>query len=474
MERDDEPAQLAYAQALADWADAGGYDIEVLWDACCTTRRSACRTTRSGSARCAPCRAASRSGSCWRRCCAGRTRCCCSTSRTTTSTCPASEWLEQRLRRDARRRCCTSATTASCWPAPPPRIVTLELGAAGNTAWMHGGGFADYHEARADAERPARGAAPALGRGARQAQGAGADATRTRPTYNDGMATPLPGGADPAAQVRGGRPAAGDRRASSSVSMRLHGGRTGKRAVVCEQLELTGLMAPFDLEVWFGERVAVLGSNGSGKSHFLRLLALGGSDPEVEHRPVGDVPPPAVAHTGVARLGARVRPGWFAQTHEHPELVGRTLLEILHRGDEHRDGHGPRAGEPRARPVRARARRRAAVRDAVRRAAGPVPDPAAGAVRRDAAAARRADGQPRPRQSPRRWRRGSTRSRARSSRSPTTGGSPAASTASWCSAPTARSARPPSRCGTRPARSARSRRTAADAGTRDFSHLLSG
>ena len=48
-------------------------------------------------------------------------------------------------------------------------------------------------------------------------------------------------------------------------------------------------------------------------------------------------------HTGVARLGARVRPGWFAQTHEHPELIGRTLLEILHRGDDHRDGMGREA-----------------------------------------------------------------------------------------------------------------------------------
>ena len=47
-----------------------------------------------------------------------------------------------------------------------------------------------------------------------------------------------------------------------------------------------------------------------------------------------------MAHTGQARLGARVRPGWFAQTHAHPELVGRTLLEILHRGDEHREGMG--------------------------------------------------------------------------------------------------------------------------------------
>jgi ATPase subunit of ABC transporter with duplicated ATPase domains len=103
-------------------------------------------------------------------------------------------------------------------------------------------------------------------------------------------------------------------------------------------------MRPFDLEVWYGERVAVLGSNGSGKSHFLRLLARGGSMPDLEHEPVGDAAAiPPVAHAGRARLGARVRPGWFVQTHEHPELVGRTLLEILHRGDVTPDGRG-RAG----------------------------------------------------------------------------------------------------------------------------------
>jgi ATPase subunit of ABC transporter with duplicated ATPase domains len=56
----------------------------------------------------------------------------------------------------------------------------------------------------------------------------------------------------------------------------------------------------------------VLGSNGSGKSHFLRLLA--GEN---------------VAHTGEWKLGARVMPGHFAQTHAHPELIGRTLVDIL-------------------------------------------------------------------------------------------------------------------------------------------------
>jgi energy-coupling factor transporter ATP-binding protein EcfA2 len=74
--------------------------------------------------------------------------------------------------------------------------------------------------------------------------------------------------------------------------MRLRGGRTGLRAITCAGLELTGLMKPFGLEVFYGERVAVLGSNGSGKSHFLRLLA--GAD---------------VAHTGSWKLGARVVPG---------------------------------------------------------------------------------------------------------------------------------------------------------------------
>jgi ATPase subunit of ABC transporter with duplicated ATPase domains len=97
-----------------------------------------------------------------------------------------------------------------------------------------------------------------------------------------------------------------------NVRMRLRGGRTGKRAVICESLELTGLMNAFDLEVWYGDRVAVLGSNGSGKSSFLQLL--GGAD---------------VPHQGVARLGARVVPGLFAQTHARPDLAGRYPAEIL-------------------------------------------------------------------------------------------------------------------------------------------------
>ena len=65
----------------------------------------------------------------------------------------------------------------------------------------------------------------------------------------------------------------------------------------------------------------MLGSNGAGKSHFLRLLA--GQD---------------VAHTGGWRLGARVVPGFFAQTHAHPEWLDETLVDLLWRGDGERPG----------------------------------------------------------------------------------------------------------------------------------------
>jgi ATPase subunit of ABC transporter with duplicated ATPase domains len=112
-----------------------------------------------------------------------------------------------------------------------------------------------------------------------------------------------------------------DKPADERVAMRLRGGRTGVRAVICEQLELSGLMQPFEEEIYYGERVAVLGANGAGKSHFLRLL---GGQP--------------VAHTGGWRLGARVVPGLFAQTHTHPEWRGRPLVDLLWSGEDGRSG----------------------------------------------------------------------------------------------------------------------------------------
>jgi ATPase subunit of ABC transporter with duplicated ATPase domains len=334
MDDDSERNQMRYAEALAEWADAGGYDVEVVWDVCTIAglgvpfERAKYRelgTLSGGEQKRLVLEFLLR----------GPDEVLLLDEPDNFLDVPGKEWLEARINESPKTILYVSHDR-ELLNHTATRVVTVELGAAGNTVWTHPGGFASYHDARR-----ARFARFEELRKRWDEEHAKLKALvlryKIKAEYNDGMAAQYK-----AAQTRlrkfeeAGPPQAIPR--EQQVTMRLRGGRTGKRAVVCEDLELTGLMKPFDLEVWYGERVAVLGSNGSGKSHFLRLLAAGGSDPDVEHRPVDDVPIQPVRHSGRARLGARVRPGWFVQTHEHPELVGRTLLEILHRGDAHRDG----------------------------------------------------------------------------------------------------------------------------------------
>ncbi len=334
MDTDDEPTQLRYATALAEWTDAGGYDAEVLWDMCCTAAlglpydRAKWRdlTTLSGGEQKRLVLEALLSGP---------DEVLLLDEPDNFLDVPGKRWLEERIVASPKtilfishdRELLNNTAT---------RIVTIELGAAGNTVWTHPGGFASYHDAR----RRRFERLEELRRRWDEEHKSLKDLVvmyRQKAAYNADMASRLQAAVTRLERFEAAGPPLAVPR-EQRVRMRLGGGRTGKRVVVCESLELTGLMRPFDLEVWFGERVAVLGSNGSGKSHFLRLLAGGGTDPEREHLPVADTPVPPVEHTGRARLGARVRPGWFVQTHEHPELIGRTLLEILHRGDERRAG----------------------------------------------------------------------------------------------------------------------------------------
>ena len=105
--------------------------------------------------------------------------------------------------RVAKSRSSTSRTTGSCWPRPP----TGWWPSRAASAWVHPGGFASWHEARV--ARHERLEERRRRWDEEHAEAARADAdvqAEGRLQRRAGLA--VPGGADPAAQVRGGRAAA--------------------------------------------------------------------------------------------------------------------------------------------------------------------------------------------------------------------------------------------------------------------------
>ncbi|MER5518466.1 ATP-binding cassette domain-containing protein [Streptomyces sp. NPDC002763] len=308
MTVDDEAAQMKYAQALANWAEARGYEAETLWDMCTMAALGMpyekaqwrqVRTLSGGEQKRLVLEALLR----------GPDEVLLLDEPDNYLDVPGKRWLEERLAETGKTVLFVSHDRELLARAAG-RIIAVEPGPAGSDVWVHGGGFGSFHEARQERfarfEELRRRWAEKHAQLRKLVQDLQQYAARS-----DDMASRYQ-----AARTRLrkfeeiGPPPEPPRK--QEIRMRLGGGRTGVRAVTCEHLELTGLMKPFSLEVFYGERVAVLGSNGSGKSHFLRLLA--GED---------------VDHTGTVKLGARVIPGHFAQTHAHPELMGHTLVDIL-------------------------------------------------------------------------------------------------------------------------------------------------
>ena len=320
MERDDEQTQLRYAHALVDWGDAGGYDAEVLWDVCTTSALGvaydACRyrqlsTLSGGEQKRLALEALLR----------GPAEVLLLDEPDNYLDVPGKRWLEAALAESPKTVLFVSHDR-ELLRRTATRVVTIEA----HGAWVHGGGFEAYAEAR-QARRDRLAELHKRWDEERERLRRLVITLREQAKISPDMASRYHAMQTRFATFEAAGPPP-EQVTDQKVTMRLRGGRTGVRALTCAALELTGLMQPFDLEVFYGERVAVLGSNGSGKSHFLRLVA--GQD---------------VRHTGAVRLGARVVAGWFAQTHDQPSLAGRTLVEVLHRGGDDDDRRGLERGQ---------------------------------------------------------------------------------------------------------------------------------
>ncbi len=297
-------AGVAYANALGRWGDIGGYDLEVLWAECAdravgldwSELADRATTTFSGGEQ----------------------------KRLALELLfrsefdvllldepdnfldvPGKEWLTEQIN-GSKKTIFFISHDRELLAQASNKVVTLEA----HGAWTHGESFATWSEARAarverlddehrrwaeERKRLFNLMKTAKIRAAQSdANASRGRAAETRLRHFDESGPPP------------------ERAVEQNISMKLGGGRTGKIVLTAEDLELTDLTFPFSTEIWFGERVAVVGMNGTGKSHFLRLLDGG-----------------EVKHDGVWKLGARVVPGLFSQTHEHPELVGKQLLDVL-------------------------------------------------------------------------------------------------------------------------------------------------
>ncbi|ORC15381.1 MULTISPECIES: ABC-F family ATP-binding cassette domain-containing protein [Rothia] len=215
-------------------------------------------------------------------------------------------------------------------------IVSLELNESGNVAWTHHGKFSSFLEARK--RRFDR--FEEINRRWHEEHLKLINLVeryRIKAVYNDNMASRYK-----AAQTRLKRyestTALQKLPRPQDITMKFPDIEPGSQSVVCSSLSIDGLTGPLSTTIRTGERIAVSGKNGVGKSHFLKLL--GSTADLTEHEglvPAGELYEP-VRYSGTYSLGAGIRPGWFSQTHERPDLKGRSLVDILHRGTSIREG----------------------------------------------------------------------------------------------------------------------------------------
>jgi ATPase subunit of ABC transporter with duplicated ATPase domains len=187
-------------------------------------------------------------------------------------------------------------------------IVTLE----GSGAWVHGASYATYDDAR-DARQARLGDELARWKDEERRLYRHMKVMKQRASLNDGNA-PQANAAESRWQrfVDAGPPPPPV--ATSTVSIRLTAPDSSRRMVALVDTGIDGLVLPFADEVHHGERIGLIGANGTGKSHLLRLLAA------------TDTPDTGtVTHAPTASIGV------FTQVNDRPELGDEDLGPIVAR-----------------------------------------------------------------------------------------------------------------------------------------------
>ena len=295
---------MKYAEALGDWGDLGGYDLETQWAA------SAQRSVKTPVDNFATRLVSQLSGG-------ERKRLVLDLLLTSGADVlfldepdnyldiPTRGWLEEQI-----KACKSTILMVSHDRTLLERVATKIIAVEGSGAWVHGGSYVTFPEARQKRQE-------LLGDDLKRWN----DEERRlfhhmkimkqRAAQNFKNATKANGAETRWEKfVKAGPPPPPV--ADQQIYVRFRGADSARRVVKFEAVAIGELFMPFSDEVHFGERLGLIGPNGTGKTHLLN--ALNGK---------------AEGLMGNITFGPRTSVGMFNQVNDRPEFHGRECIEIV-------------------------------------------------------------------------------------------------------------------------------------------------
>ena len=295
---------MAYAEALGDWGDLGGYELETQWAA------AAQRSVKTPVTDFATRLVGQLSGG-------ERKRLVLDLLLNSGADVlfldepdnyldiPTRGWLEEQI-----RACKSTILMVSHDRTLLERVATKIIAVEGSGAWVHGGSYATWPEARQkrqellgddlkrwnDEERRLFHHMKIMKQRAAQnfKNATKANGAETRWEKFVKAGPPPPPAPD------------------QQIYVRFTGADSARRVIKFEQVAVDDLFQPFSDEIHFGERVGLIGPNGTGKTHLLN--ALNGKTDGL----IGNI-----------TFGPRTSVGMFNQVNDRPEFQGRQCVDIV-------------------------------------------------------------------------------------------------------------------------------------------------
>jgi len=295
---------MAYAEALGDWGDLGGYDLETQWSA------AAQRSVKTPVIDFASRLVRELSGG-------ERKRLVLDLLLNSGADVlfldepdnyldiPTRAWLEEEI-----RRCKSTILMVSHDRVLLERVATKIIAVEGSGCWVHGGSYTTFPEAR-QKRQELMGDDLKRWNDEERRLFHHMKMMKQRAAQNFKNATKANGAESRWEKfVKAGPPPPPV--ADQQIFVRFTGADSARRVVKFESVAVGDLFMPFSDEIHFGERVGLIGPNGTGKTHLLN--ALDGKSETL----IGDI-----------TFGPRTSVGMFNQINDRPEYKGRQCVDIV-------------------------------------------------------------------------------------------------------------------------------------------------